>query len=574
MAEVLGISRSPAQSRAGGVWPVCRLMAVMICLAVTQSPSQVSSSYRIQGKVVDGESGVAVSDVNIIVRALSVEAGVMRGVESGGGGETEPPKTGLSGTFSVPVAGPGRYSISARREGYGEHHNSIAVISKEDPSATVKLDIFRAAAITGRVLDAEDKRPLKGITVIDLKCNWRLGTKRLHPMKRIVTDDNGAFHLEDLLPGEHILLIESHKVALSAARVEPIKSAREDEGRPAVFRTLWPSDGKGSLGAVIVGGSENSVGDILVEKRKLSTIRGVVRSSDCGEGTEVEVWLTGTVESGTRANVAGGRQPCGAPWEISPVPPGSYQIESWIADRFGVNQRHFFGEISLAEKETLDLDLGLVPPMMMHLTLRDAFGNPYVPDTSLTIAMSPVGSSTTIEEALQELSGGSEGDILAFPRSSIDLQIAGLRRNEYVKELKYNGSAAATTRFMPNTGALSHKLEAVIGADAAILAPVLAEEKHATNDTAIVIAPWPARMREVIPEYRTARRQEGMHWESVWLPPGKYRAIAITLPDVFLGLDRPIDKPGVLASALSDAAEIVLAPGETRQPRVEFVELK
>lgn len=299
-----------------------------------------------------------------------------------------------------------------------------------------------------------------------------------------------------------------------------------------------------------------------------------MRSSDCGEGTEVEVWLTGTVESGTRANVAGGRQPCGAPWEISPVPPGSYQIESWIADRFGVNQRHFFGELSLSEKETLDLDLGLVPPMMMHLTMRDAFGNPYVPDTSLKIAMSPVGSSTTIEEALQELSGGSEGDVLAFPRSSIDLQIAGLSRNEYVKELKYNGSAAATTRFMPNPGALSHKLEAVIGADAAIVTPVLAEEKHATNDTAIVIAPWPARMREVIPQYKTARRREGMHYESVWLPPGKYRAIAITLPDVFLGLDRPIDKPDVLASALSDAAEIVLAPGETRQPRVEFVELK
>lgn len=573
MAEVFGISRPSAPSRADGVWLIC-LLAVMICLAVTQSPCQVSSNYRIQGKVVDGESGIAVSDVNIIVRALSVEAGVMRGVKSGEGGETEPPRTGLSGTFTVPVAGPGRYSISARREGYGEHHNSIAVISKEDPSATVKLDIFRAAAITGRVLDAEDKRPLKGITVIDLKCNWRLGTKRLHPMKRTVTDENGAFHLEDLLPGEHILLIESHKAELSAVATEPATAAEKGEDQPTVYRMLWPPGGKESTGVVIVGGSENSVGDILAEKRKLSTIRGIARSSDCSENTEVEVWLTGTTESGSRANVAGGRQLCGAPWEISPVPAGPYQIESWIADRSGVSQRHFFSEISLAEQQTLDLDLGLAPPMTMHLSLRDAFGNPYVPDTNLAIAMSPVGSPATIEEVLQKLSGGSEGDILAFPRSSIDLQITGLRRNEYVKELKYNGTAATTTRFMPNPGALSHNLEAVIGADAAIVAPVLAEEKHATNDTAIVIAPWPARMREVIPEFKTARRQEGMHYESVWLPPGKYRAIAITLPDVFLGLDRPIDKPGVLASALSDAAEIVLAPRETQQPRVEFVELK
>lgn len=273
MAEVLKISRRPAQPRADSIGLICRLIAVMICLAVTQLPSQVSSSYRIQGKVVDGESGVAVSDVNILVRALSVEAGVMRGVKSGGGGETEPPKTGLSGTFSVPVAGPGRYSISARREGYREHHNSIAVISKEDPSATVKLDIFRAAAITGRVLDAEDKHPLKGITVIDLKCNWRLGTKRLHPMKRIVTDDNGAFHLEDLLPGEHILLIESHKVEVSVVAAEIATAMKKDEDRPTIYRMLWPSGGRESLGVVIVGGSENSVGDILVEKRKLSTIR-------------------------------------------------------------------------------------------------------------------------------------------------------------------------------------------------------------------------------------------------------------------------------------------------------------
>lgn len=574
MAEAFGISCYPARLRASGAWHAWRPLALAIFLVAAQCISQESSNYQIQGKVVDGESGVAVSDVNIIVQELSVEDGVMRGVKSGGK-ETGPPRTGLSGAFSVPVAGPGRYSISARREDYGERHNSIAVISKEHPSATVKLEIFRAAAITGRVLDAEDKRPLKGITVIDLKCNWRLGTKRLQPLKRTVTDDKGAFHLEDLLPGEHILLIQSHKAELIAVTAEPATAAKTGEDRPAVYRMLWPPGGKESTGVVIVGGSENSVGDILVEKRDLGTIRGIVTSSDCGENTEVEVWLTGTAESGSRVNVAGGRQPCGAPWEISPVPAGPYQIESWIAERSGVSQRHFFSEISVAEKQTLDLDLGLAPPMTMRLTLRDVSGNTYVPDTSLTIAMSPVGSASFIEEALQRLSGGSEGDIIAFPRStSIDLRITGLRRNEYVKEFKYNGSAVATTRFLPNPGALSHKLDVTIGADAAIVSPVLAEEKRASGDTAIVIAPWPARMREAIPEHIIARRRDGDRYESVWLPPGKYRAIAITLPDVFLGLDRPIDKPGVLASALSDAAEIVLAPGESRQPRVEFAELK
>ncbi|MCC7340092.1 MAG: hypothetical protein IT170_03315 [Bryobacterales bacterium] len=574
MAEAFEVSCYRKRFGVTNIGHICRLVVILLCLAVAQSPSQESSRYRIQGKVVDGEGGTAVSDATIIVRVLSVEGGILRGAKPGESGETEQPRTGLSGGFSIPVAGPGRYSISARREGYGERNNSVAVISEENPSATVKLEIFRAAAITGRVLDAEEKSPLKGVTVIDLKCNWRKGNKVLLPMKRTVTDDNGAFHLEDLLPGEHILLIESQEVKLSTAAAEPATATKKGEDRPAVYRMLWPSGGKESTGAVIVGGSENSVGDILVEKRELGAIRGVARSSDCGEGAEVEVWLTGTAESGTRANVAGGRQPCGVPWEIAPVPPGPYQIQSWIADRSGVNQRHFYSEISLAEKQTLDLDLGLSPPMIMRLTLRDASGNPYVPDTSLTIAISPVVSAGTIEEYLQKLSAGYEGNVLAYYRSSVDLQITGLRRNEYVKELKYNGSAAASTRFMPNPGALSHKLEAVIGADAAILAPVLADEKHATNDTAIVIAPWPARLREVIPEYKTARRREDGRYESVWLPPGKYRAIAITLPDVFLGLDRPIDKPGVLASALSDAAEIVLAPGETRQPQVEFVELK
>lgn len=256
------------------------------------------------------------------------------------------------------------------------------------------------------------------------------------------------------------------------------------------------------------------------------------------------------------------------------MPPGQYQIEAWIEGRVGKLQRHYFGEISLAEEQALDVELNLVPPMVMSVTLNDPSGNPYVPDAGVTIGALPVNAAPFAEEVIQQIPIDGRGELIVFFRAAIDLRISGLRQNEYLKELRYNGANINGMRFLPNPAVLSNKLEIVVGADAAFVSPALTDEKNATVDAKIVIAPWPPRMRGMIPDHVIVERKDDRSFTSVWLPPGKYRAFAVTLPNAFIRVDSPIDKPNALFSALSDSEDIVLSPGDTRQLRVRFTRLE
>lgn len=315
MTTTLEASCGRNRFRAANVWHVCHLIWIVVWLGTVALTAPSARSYQIEGRVVDGETGVAVSDAAIKMSTLSVVEGVLRGAQAEKGEGAEAHRSDLSGNFSVPVPGPGRYSITAQREGYIARNNSVAVLSEENRSATVRLEAFRAAAITGRVLDAEDRRPLKGITVVDLKCFFRRGEKWMHSLESTVTGEDGGFRLEGLLPGEHVLLLQSHAPELTASPVagKPVSVSPEAVDRPPVYRSLWPSDGAGALGASVVGGAENFLGDITVGRRELSSVRGVVTSNQCNETDKVQVWLVDAVRRGTRFNVAGGVQQCGAP---------------------------------------------------------------------------------------------------------------------------------------------------------------------------------------------------------------------------------------------------------------------
>ena len=165
---------------------------------VRRGEEQQKGTSTLRGYVVAADTG------NPLRRAL-VNA---RSQEGRGGGMAT---TDGEGRFEIRELPGGRYSVSASKAGYvsmqfgqrrPEQAGTVLEIVDGQTVEKIAFSLARGGVITGHVTD-EFGDPIAGAQVSALRFRYTEGSRRLMPSGNAQTDDQGAFRIYGLAPGDY-----------------------------------------------------------------------------------------------------------------------------------------------------------------------------------------------------------------------------------------------------------------------------------------------------------------------------------------------------------------------------------
>jgi len=197
------------------------ILAVLVISAQTQQrgqpqPSRDTSAQpstaatapqatgRIAGRVLTADSGRPVVRARVLINAAEVPGG--RGTQ-----------TDADGTYEFTALPAGRYSVNVSKTGfvslsYGQRRPLQAgtPLQLADSQQLTGIDfrLPRGSVIAGHVMD-ETGDPMPGITVQVMRYQYAQGNRQLMPAGNAQTDDQGAFRVWGLNPGEYYVSAQS-----------------------------------------------------------------------------------------------------------------------------------------------------------------------------------------------------------------------------------------------------------------------------------------------------------------------------------------------------------------------------
>lgn len=129
--------------------------------------------------------------------------------------------TGEDGGFVFADVPPGTYTLRAMRRGFIEPLPGSAVLSilPGQRLTSVRIEMAPASAIAGHVFSASGE-PQKNAIVTALRVHFEAGRRLLSPCSRTEgmssqADENGAFRLYDLQPGQYYLAVGTEEICVT-----------------------------------------------------------------------------------------------------------------------------------------------------------------------------------------------------------------------------------------------------------------------------------------------------------------------------------------------------------------------
>ncbi|MCU0292783.1 MAG: carboxypeptidase regulatory-like domain-containing protein [Thermoanaerobaculaceae bacterium] len=212
--EPAGVATSDAEGKAslaalapGKAWVLLRLPgyvprvleAEIPAAGLDLGPQTLQPGIEITGRVVD-EAGKGLADATI-------HAGTMAGIGGFEGGRSD-----AEGRFTIPdQPRDGELVLLARLKGFTMTAEKVSL----PPEGEVVLRMRRARVLTGTVVDAETRAPVKDAVVIAMRILERVsggGAGMQYSTQGAAngrTDDSGEFRLEGLEPQEHSLTVRA-----------------------------------------------------------------------------------------------------------------------------------------------------------------------------------------------------------------------------------------------------------------------------------------------------------------------------------------------------------------------------
>lgn len=301
------------------------MKAALLCLSGALAFAQSGDDRCvIEGQVVNGITGEPLRRVALLLMRLD---------------KNVPPTgttTGSAGEFAVKDIEPGRYELSAERngflrQGYGsrgpDRPSTTLMLERGQRTGNIVLKLIPQAVIAGRVVD-EDGEPVANVTVQTLRSGFMQGKRQLLPGVMAQSNDLGEYRIHGLSPGKYYVTATVHNqmtLALTTA---------EETYLPVYFPGT--NDIATAIQLDVSGGSEMRGIDLTL--RRVHTVRVRGRIPDLPRGTAVRL-----VQRGSPLAFMGGAQmgqinsPEGD-FEIRGVTPGSYvlvvdshrSIHSWL----------------------------------------------------------------------------------------------------------------------------------------------------------------------------------------------------------------------------------------------------
>jgi Carboxypeptidase regulatory-like domain len=523
---------------------------------VTGQPAPTGTAV-LRGTVVASDSGTPIR--RAVVRVFAPEAQ-----------DNRVATTDDQGRFELRDLVGGRYNVTASKAGYvplqygqrrpGERGTPVEIAQGQ---AVEKLTIGlpRGGVITGRIVD-EMGEPLAEAQVQALRSQFVPGGRRMMPASRgDTTDDQGAFRIYGLMPGEYVVSASVRNSAGMMTMPNGRPGADVEQGYAPTYFPGTPSMSDAQRVAVGVGQEVSGITFGMTPTR-VARISGRVIGGKPGEA-EGFVMMRPEEGMGVGGMMPGGGmvQPDGT-FEISAVPPGRYvlmvQPRGTEADSLAGSTTLTVAGVDLANVVIALQRLGVVngrlefeggPPAGIPATQFRVQPVPIDPMGSRMFMASPPRTGEDYTFSMRGVAGPTLFRVGAPP-------------GWYLKAVLHGGEDITDTPVPLNPGTDLQGVTIRLTQTASTVTGAVRDDRgNAVVDATVVIFPaddtkWTFSSRLI----RTARPDTQGRFELKGLPPhAAYRLIAMQGVE-----DMQVFDPEFLTGIRDRAERLAVAEGETK----------
>jgi len=481
----------------------------------------------IEGSVVNAMTGEPLRKATVTVRRTETSqatAGLPRVYTT---------TTDSAGRYAVSDIAPGRYRISASRNGfvetdYGERDPQLAgtvlTLGPRQRISDIVIRLIPHGVISGRVVD-EDGEPMASVHVQAMRYRYSQGRKQLSTYGTANSNDLGEYRIFGLPPGRYYISATVTRFPLGD-RFGPGPPPGTEQASAQQYVTIYyPGTPDLSTAAPVEVGAGGEIRglDLAMTKYRTVTVKGRVTDATGSNRQRLMVYLT-PKEGGSFAAMR--RAPAvdaNGDFEIRGVTPGSYFLVATIADRERPVAAKAPLQVGSSGVENASIQIN--PPMELAGRIRVDGGGP----TNLS------GVQVTLQR--RDTVGGMFG-----PNPSARVQadgsfrianvtpdlytfvFSGLPEGCYVKSIRSNDADVLAGGLDLMSGTLG-AIDVVLSPNAGTVSGVVQnDQQQPAPGVTVVLVPEEKERREQAQYYRTAVTDANGRFTMRGVSPGKYSA--------------------------------------------------
>jgi hypothetical protein len=515
-----------------------------------QQPSKAEDLGSVAGQVSNANTGEPLGKAELTLRRTDMRPG-MGGIPGSYSGTTD-----STGRFLIQKVEPGRYRLTARRNGYvaGEYGaadpsragNPITV-DRAQKLAAINVRLSPHGVITGRITDPDGDAML-GVQVQAYRYRYVQGRRQLAAQAGASTNDLGEYRIYGLPPGKYYLAA-SYRAAGQGGGPGGGQGGRGGMGPGGQAQSADAAEGwapsyypgvydPGSASVLdVLAGSELSHINLRLAKVRTYRVRGQVTSDVAAGGRGMSVSLTSRSEI-ARDAARNARVDQQGAFEISNVLPGIYTL---TASSMGSgNSAYARREVAVSGSDVDGIKLRIPAPVEIsgNVTFEDASGAPTLTGMQVRLQLrdaagsgpalrtggGPGGAGSAANAVARVSSDGSFKLTNVVPDAYL-VSVSNTPQGYYVKSVRV-GRADALASGFEISGATSIQVELHANAGTVSGLVLNPETVKAAVSATVALVPQEPERAGLSAFYKTGSTDQYGQFTMQNVSPGEYKLFA------------------------------------------------